>query len=1252
MFKHSSPLAALAVIIAILPCASHAQNATWTNGAGSGNVNWAKNTNWSGNTTPVNGNSLFFSGTKGLSNTDNISGLSVNGITFASGAGAFTLNGQPITVSGTIANNSANTQTLSFNSTGVTLGAGLMVQSNAGAIDFATGVNLNGFSMEVTGSNTVSFDQKITGTSGGLLPDLAVGDPISGQAGNVVLNANNNTLGGNPGGYSVGLYSGSLTVTNGGAFGNGTFLIQQSGSAAGVTFATSSTGSNGINVMANVDVLTSFNIAANISGTTAGMAMSGTVTLDTSINNTFTITAETSNTVRFANTIQQSGTTPASLTLNGNGGVGGSFLFGGTNANTYAGLTTVTGSASLVLKHSDDNIAIAGDLQIDAGSWVVAQGENQLATTSNVTADGTFDLNSNNEVIASLSGTGLVKLGSGTLTLGSGTYSGDIRDNGNGGVLVVNGTSTLELDSASHYSGGTVLNSGTLLADDPNALGSGTLTINGTSSTLGSLPGGLHLGNAVDALTSFNVAPSGTVGSGTLSINGLVTLDTSGGTTDFRLTATNGNVFRFFGGIAQSGTGTASLTYDGGGSGVNGIFRIGNSTAASTYGGLTTVTDFATLILNNSGASVAVPGNLQIDAGSTVSYVANSDQIADTATVTDDGTLNLNGRNETIASLLGSGTIQTTGTSGSSGTFTIGSGTFTGGIGGTDFTLTKTGTGTLQLTGPSFVTGTTNINGGTLILDGEIETLVNVNAGGTFSGTGFVADIVNNSSVVAPGHAGAPGTINMKTYVQSSAGTLLLRIGGTGPGQSDQVNLGAGNATLDGTLQLVRLNNFQGALGEKITLLSSNLLSGTFSDVINPFQTNTMVKADIVYQNNNVYLSFDQGSFLQFAQQHGLTPNETAVAGGLDSIAGNPQFAALLGFLDNQPLQNLAGDFNLISPDKLTAIFDISRAHADVQGANIENRLADDRSENAQDNVTIALMSKDSKDGKSTVDKDGGTSAEAYREKRWGFFMEGSGEFARASSDLNSAGYNFTTAGVTLGADYRFNDHFVAGIMGGYANTGATTVNNGSVAVNGGRLGVYGTLYGNGLYLDGMAAGGYNSYDTHRLGLGGIARGNTDGAEFDGLLSTGYDAHQGALTFGPVVSLQYTHVGINGFNEAGSLAPLNILSQSQDSLRSKAGFRISYGWKLGGVTVTPAMSAGWQHEYLNSAFALDSQFANGAGNVFTTRGPALGRDSVVVDGGVSVQWSPRVATYLYYYGELGRTNYQLNSVTGGVRLSF
>ena len=48
----------------------------------------------------------------------------------------------------------------------------------------------------------------------------------------------------------------------------------------------------------------------------------------------------------------------------------------------------------------------------------------------------------------------------------------------------------------------------------------------------------------------------------------------------------------------------------------------------------------------------------------------------------------------------------------------------------------------------------------------------------------------------------------------------------------------------------------------------------------------------------------------------------------------------------------------------------------------------------------------------------------------------------------------------------------------------------------------------------------------------------------------------------------------------------------------------------------------------------------------------IGRDSLAIGAGVSVIWNDRVSTYVYYDGEVARTNYQYNAVTGGVRITF
>ena len=139
---------------------------------------------------------------------------------------------------------------------------------------------------------------------------------------------------------------------------------------------------------------------------------------------------------------------------------------------------------------------------------------------------------------------------------------------------------------------------------------------------------------------------------------------------------------------------------------------------------------------------------------------------------------------------------------------------------------------------------------------------------------------------------------------------------------------------------------------------------------------------------------------------------------------------------------------------------------------------------------------------------------------------------------------------------------------------------------------------------------------------------------------------------GPTATFNYTLVGIDGYTEHGSLAPLNIASRNAESVRSAFGFKASYDWKLGGVVIKPELRAAWQHEYGDSSYALDASFANGAGNSFLVNGPEIGRDSLLLGAGFAVQCSERCATYLYYDGELGRERFDRHSVSGGVRIAF
>ena len=149
-----------------------------------------------------------------------------------------------------------------------------------------------------------------------------------------------------------------------------------------------------------------------------------------------------------------------------------------------------------------------------------------------------------------------------------------------------------------------------------------------------------------------------------------------------------------------------------------------------------------------------------------------------------------------------------------------------------------------------------------------------------------------------------------------------------------------GHASLAGTLQLVRLNNFQLQVGNKVTFLTAQGgVSGNFSTIQNPFLTNTLVKAEIIILGNSVQLEGTQGSFTEVA----CNPNTVAVGGALNSAVDDPRASGLIGFLDTQPLSEICGDLELISPEELAAIFNIGVSLANVQSVNLERRMEDIR---------------------------------------------------------------------------------------------------------------------------------------------------------------------------------------------------------------------------------------------------------------------------------------------------------------------
>jgi len=1190
------------------------------------------------------------------------------------GGGASTLN-----IAGTVLNPAGANQSIAslegIAGSKVTLGA------NTLTIGFGTGVDVNG-------TANANFAGVISG-AGGLGKDQNSTQILSG------LNS----------------YTGTTTVVNGklqagvgqvgatGAFGNSANVIV--GNAATVAG----------NVAPTLELAGFNQIIGSLSGNTTGFVQNNFG----AVGSTATLTLGSGGAsgtfggvLRDAPTVGAVGAGTLTIVKTG----AGTQIFGiaGSTGNTYTGTTTVNGGI-LQAGVSTNAGNTAGAFGVNSVLTVTAPGIVEMANF-NETVDSLLGNGTVRNTIAN--GPGLSRLTLSGAAGNASSFTGVIQDtfatplalvindvNGFGASQALSGQSTYRgfvgADVANPFLNvGTVLNApGTLninASDTFNPvppvgppssasgpLGLGGLSING--GTIGTTTAaGLNnaVGNTVFVNNNFAVAgANGTNDGVTFAGNTVLSAGTAVVTTNSGFLDFSGTISENFGGNNLTFAG-ATFTYIGsaGIGGIPGIF--GQLDNSNTYTGLTTVGDgfnAGFVLLGKNNGAVAIPGNLTINPFSTVQFDSfalggatgtTTNQIAPTSNVLVNGTLDISGINQAINGLTGGGTVRLDDSQannvGAAGILSVNNGIFNGSIvdAGKGGQLVKNSPGTLILTNANPYVGNTTVNGGSLIVNGSIGSAnTTINALGLLGGHGFIKGNVINHGTVSPGTS--PGVLTVGgNFTQTSGGTLVIEVAGKQAGQFDVLAVG-GAANLDGTVRILNVGSVRLKRGDRLAFLTAGAgVNGQFSnEALDTFTTGTIMRAGVVYESNAVLLAAIQGSFAN--DLDGLTPNQKSVARALDRVVFDRRADRLIDFLDTELLGNLPHDFDLIAPEELASIYNLGVSLANVQGQNIQRRTGDIRAGSAGFSASGYSMQ-----GSGPANYSGGANYGSYgpagkggkelappSDNRWGVFVTGVGEFTKIGDTYNARGYDLTTGGFTLGVDYKITPNFAVGISAGYARTGVDLNGNGRITVDGAKTGVYATYFtGTGFYADAAASAGYNSYDTERSALRGRARGSTEGAEFDALFAAGYDWKTGGLTVGPVASVHYTYVGLGDFRERGSLAPLRYENQNGESLRTAVGMKASYDIQAGGVVIRPEVRVAWQHEFGDSEFAIDSRFANGAGNTFTVHGPEIGEDSLLLGAGVAVLWNERTSTYVYYDGELARSNYDSHNVSGGVRVAF
>ncbi len=782
---------------------------------GSGTLTLAGNNTYSGTTT-INGGALEIGGAGRLGGGSYSGTIAING------------------ASTNFLYNSSNNQTLS----GAISGNGGLTKNGSGTLTLSAANNYSGGTIVNNGTIILGVSNAIQGSSviinsGASIVNGGAHGPM-GSAVNLTINGGTFDLGART------LQLTSVNMTDGSLLGdgssnnyyvtNGFILAGNNTITGGIDMRIGTPSSGFFNVTSGTTTISG--TIANVHGSSQGLTKNGTGTLTLSGNNGFRGTTLNAGTLNInsatalgngsfsfninGGTIDNTSGSAKALTNNNSQNWNGDFAFTGTN-DLNLGTGAVTMNASRTVTVNGGNLTVGGAIggttfaltkngtgnlilygastyngttTVNAGTISIGAAD-RIADTSNLNVvGGTFNLAGFNETLGSITGSGNITLGAGTLTTNSSsstTFSGLIS--GTGGFTKV-GLGSLTLSANNTYTGITTISAGTLEISSTGLLGGGNYSANIVNN------GTLLIASNSNQTLSGNISGTGSLaknGSGSLTLAG--NSNYSGNTTINTGTLVIGNA-------NAAGTGTISQT--------NGASLLKFDTTGTITNAMSVYNVLASQSATLSGAITVNNATWDIETGDTLT-ISGAVSGNGGVTKTGGGTLVLSGNNTYLApTVINAGTLEAASVNA---------------LGANN---------TVQVNGGTLLVSTDNaIIGMNITLNGTSTTLAGLAFSGNYSG--LVDNLtLSKNSIIDLGEGSVSimfDTIVMSTYmldIYNWTGTTLWG-GGTG-NDTDRVYYGPDLS--DVTLANIRFHS--GAVGGGDSFLGSGFDLGLKATSFDP----------------------------------------------------------------------------------------------------------------------------------------------------------------------------------------------------------------------------------------------------------------------------------------------------------------------------------------------------------------------------------------------------------------------------------
>jgi outer membrane autotransporter protein len=524
-----------------------------------------------------------------------------------------------------------------------------------------------------------------------------------------------------------------------------------------------------------------------------------------------------------------------------------------------------------------------------------------------------------------------------------------------------------------------------------------------------------------------------------------------------------------------------------------------------------------------------------------------------------------------------------------------------------------------------------------------------VNAG-TLGGTGTIGAVtVMADAVFAPGNS--IGTITANGNLLFNPGAIY-EVEVNAAGQGDQTIV-FGTVNLTGSvLRVLAEDGTYNASTDYIIIDNdgADAVTGTFGTVTSNL---AFLTPSVIYNGgdgNDVVLTMTLVNnvidFCSVAQ----TPNQCNVARALDQFpTDNPLFIAIL----NQTAAGARQAFDALSGE----------IHATLPGV-----LADDSRylrESVLGRLAQATYSNDASQvaslgtaGPQVASLDAKAMALGYDDKSLAppaygpglaFWARGYGAWGDFDGNLNAASASRDLGGIVSGLDARVSGSWRLGFATGYSNSDVSVAARHSGAdVESFHLAGYGGGMAGPVALRGGGAWSWNEVDTSRAVIfpGFFEREKTSYDADTGQIfgEVAYPIVRGRTALEPFAGLAYVSIDPDTFRENGALAGLRGSGDDLDVGYSTLGLRAATTMAWNSVTVTPHVSAAWQHAFDDVRTGAALAFAS-TGIGFTVTGVPLAEDTALIEAGLDLGFGPYTTAGVSYSGQFG-DNVEDNAVQG------